>query len=401
LRRATAAAIALFAFAAQAQTQRTTTLCATAPAGTDRRLLGCGEQYTDNVLWHLDRADGITDFTATRRTTGRGAVVYVVDTGVNSDHDEFERGGGNRVIAGLDPLAPFASSVPCDSIHFSGECLSLVGVYAHGTAVASIVAGSNSGVAPEAAIVSVRAQGVNARNVSQLKAFNLSLDAIVRHAFDPASPQFRTAVVNVSASPAYADAVSADDAEWIAIQRKMKLMVDGVNASFNADANGKRFFFTLVAGNRGAGPSNQCTDSNEVKIVPSVIGPQVDGVITVGGIDRENHFWVGSCGGAAVEILAPAERLLVASISGHDQYRDTLNGQDVASGTSYAAPFVAGIAARMLEDDPTLAPAEIERRIKASASFVSSSGAPAGGRVAVLVDDVPPASGPRRRSARH
>ena len=66
-----------------------------------------------------------------------------------------------------------------------------------------------------------------------------------------------------------------------------------------------------------------------------------------------------------------AENLLVASISGHNRYRgfeksaDGMFVEDFTSGTSYAAPYVSAIAARMLENDPTLTPIEIERRMKA------------------------------------
>jgi hypothetical protein len=96
---------------------------------------------------------------------------------------------------------------------------------------------------------------------------------------------------------------------------------------------------------------------------------------------------VGSCIGPAVDIRAPAETIRCASISGHDRYRGSLGTRDMSSGTSYAAPYVSGIAARMLEADPNLTPIEIERRIKANAS----------GGVAVLVD----VHAPERRASGH
>jgi len=63
----------------------------------DLRLIGCGEGFPDNLLWHLDRADsldGSLDSKTTRKLTGKGAVVYMCDTGVMRTHAEFARADG-------------------------------------------------------------------------------------------------------------------------------------------------------------------------------------------------------------------------------------------------------------------------------------------------------------------
>jgi subtilisin family serine protease len=108
-----------------------------------------------------------------------------------------------------------------------------------------------------------------------------------------------------------------------------------------------------------------------------------------------------------VEVLAPADHILCASTSGHNHYRGTWKDAfitvslDYSSGTSYATPFVSGIAARMLEADPTLTPAELEQRIKASSSYIDQLyGTDAGGRVAVLIENPPPVP-PKRRAVTH
>src|SRR3954468_18147091 len=111
----TAALVLPLVFAAAFQT--TSTHCATSDVHVgnfvDRQLVGCGPEYGQNVLWNLDRADGVLDGMAKRATTGLGSVVYVVDTGVEASHDEFRRGNGTNVIAGLDPLAEL-SGTTCD-----------------------------------------------------------------------------------------------------------------------------------------------------------------------------------------------------------------------------------------------------------------------------------------------
>jgi hypothetical protein len=94
-----------------------------------------------------------------------------------------------------------------------------------------------------------------------------------------------------------------------------------------------------------------------------------------------------------VEVAAPAADIFVASILGPDTYR--YKPEFYSSGTSWATPYVAGIAARLLEIDPTLTPAQLEARLKASPSRVDGIPVP------VLLEWEPPLPGPRRRSIRH
>ena len=58
------------------------------------------------------------------------------------------------------------------------------------------------------------------------------------------------------------------------------------------------------------------------------------------------------------------------------------------SGTSYATPYVSGMAARLLELDPTLTPVQLEEKLKQSPSIVLGLPVPV---------DAPPEP-PRRRA---
>lgn len=157
----------------------------------DLRLIGCGDGFPDNLLWNLDRADsldGTLDGKVMRGATGKGAVIYFIDTGVMRDHDEFTRSTGSTVIAGIRlpngsgcPGGRDPSVDPC----FTGEMVNLM---THGTATASIAGGRTTGVAPDAKIVSVLGQDAG----TQVDRWLMLLDSIIRHAYDPSTPPFRT-----------------------------------------------------------------------------------------------------------------------------------------------------------------------------------------------------------------
>ncbi len=344
----------------------------------DLRLIGCGEGFADNLLWHLDRADswdGSLDAKTTRKTTGRGAVVYLCDTGVMRNHDEFSRAAGSVVVGaiavnGIGKDCPAGQDPSLDPCFTSDTTLS---IFTHGTATASMVAGRNTGIAPDATIVSVYMETVGQNIDSWIRTF----DAIIQHAWNPTRPQFKTGIISMSFTPNLA---SARDPKFPAFEKKMRDMIAGVDSGGNPDPAGKRFLFVTVAGNHVDGPGDQCDANMNTNLYPAVLGASIDGLITVDAID----------------ILAPAASLLVASISARDHYR---SGRGLPypgnSGTSYSAPYVSGIAALLLEKNPDLTPIDLERLIKTNASRTANAGeATAGGRVAVF-DWIVPVTGRR------
>jgi subtilisin family serine protease len=368
---------------------------------TDLRLTGCGDAYMDDVLWHLDRADsptGALDGRVVRPATGRGVVIYVCDTGVKQNHTEFVRPFGSNVVAGIDATAaagqfPSGCNGPRETLDPCPATTGVLSLFTHGTAVASAAAGRYTGVAPDAQIVSVLALSSKGQDV---RLWTEIFAAIIRHAWDPATPPFKTAVINISTGVSTA----SNDPGLPALFETMRIMTTGVDAQGNPDPSGKRFFFATVAGNVTAG-NFQCDENRLTKLEFAKLGPQVDGIMTVGGLARDNSLWSGSCIGDAVEILAPAEQMFVASITGIDHYRSAIPF-DLNSGTSYASPYVAGIAATLLEVNPDLTPADIEQRIKSRASHVNDpSETTAGGRVAIYdAESVAAPQPPKRRAIR-
>jgi subtilisin family serine protease len=153
-----------------------------------------------------------------------------------------------------------------------------------------------------------------------------------------------------------------------------------------------------VAGNYLEG-GGQCLANHDSDIYPAVLGSSVDGLIAVAGIDETNHVWVDSCRGPAIDILAPATNMLVASISGHDHYRSSKGVVAANTGTSYSAPFVSGIAALLLERNPAYTPPQLEAIIKATSTRTADPAETTGGGMVAGFDAI--SSRPRHRAVAH
>ena len=67
-------------------------------------------------------------------------------------------------------------------------------------------------------------------------------------------------------------------------------------------------------------------------------------------------------------MLAPAQAIFSATITGPDHYRG--RRPNLRSGTSFAAPIISGIAARLLADRPDLTPQQLESWITSTPSRV-------------------------------
>ena len=357
----------------------------------------CGDATAAPLLWHLDRIDQVVptlDGRFDRRNGGAGSVVYVMDTGVLATHDEFADGDHSRVIAGFDATGSVdIGRSRCESENKATEpCYAdfeELAAASHGTSVASIAAGRRIGVAPSASVVSIRV--MNERGLATTRTYLEGLNAIVRHAWAPSTPAFRTAVVNISgwvlerlsgtsASP------SKPVVAYSAVEQMMRTMIGGVDANGRPDPNGRRFLFVVAANNVDGG----CGASGVVDRFPATLGPRVAGLITVGGMTQSNTNWSGSCQGG-VEVLAPAQSIFSATITARDQYRG--RRPNLRSGTSFAAPIISGIAARLLSDRPDLSPQQLETWITATPSRVDdATPALANGKVAFVQSIAPVAS---------
>lgn len=386
-------ALAVFVLCAlRAHAQVSSTNCAETEIDLNRSfsvatLDRCGDDVHAPLLWHLDRIDqvsGTLDGHFDRQNGGLGSVIYVMDTGVMASHSEFaDATGSSRVIAGFDATgsvdlgrskctSPNKALAPC----YDG--VEELPASSHGTSVASIAAGKNVGVAPDATIVSVRV--MNERGLATTRTYLEGLDAIIKHAWDPASQSKRTSIVNISGwvLEKLNGTNPRNVVSFATVEQKIKDMIAGVDTNGRRDPNGKRFLFVVAANNTDGG----CGPSGTIDRFPATLGATTEGLITVGGMTADNRAWNGTCRGG-VEVLAPAQGIFSATITAANHYRGLR--PNLRSGTSFAAPIISGIAARMLAERPDLSPQQLEWWISATPSRVDDpSPMMADGRVGFL-----------------
>lgn len=394
----------LFAVCMQARAEVISTHCAEREILLDAmhsvsRLERCGDLTADPLLWHLDRIDQIgseLDGQVDRGNGGAGSIIYVMDTGIMAAHAEFATNDATRVVAGYDATnsvelgrsrctSDNKSTAPCY------ENVDELAAASHGTSVASIAAGRNVGVAPKANVVSIRV--MNERGLATTRTYLEGLDAIIRHAWTSA-PRTRTGIVNISGwvLERLSNSHPSSVVSYEAVEQKMRDMIGGVDANGRPDASGKRFLFVVAANNVDGG----CGPSGVIDRFPALLGRNIEGMITVGGMTANNTNWSGTCRGG-VEVLAPAQQIFSATITAPDHYRG--RRPNLRSGTSFAAPIIAGIAARLLSDRPDLTPQQLEAWITATPSRVYDANASlADGRVA-YVRSIAPAMTTSARAA--
>jgi aqualysin 1 len=234
---------------------------------------------------------------------GERVTVFVLDTGLRLTHFEFRESNGiqvsSRVSCGLDTTF--------DSEGLGRKCVDMDG---HGTAVAALIGGRTLGVAKAVRIVSVKLIDVDGWIFPESAMDGLNYVLSQKRA-NPSTPM----VVNLSWG--FFDLFS-----WHGNKIIRKLVEANVTV-------------VAAAGNED---QNACWHS------PS----QVDSAIAVGYSDpKDDTFSPDSNHGPCVDIIAPGVNLYSAcSYKTH-------------SGSSLAAPLVAGTAALYLQQHPTWTPAQV------------------------------------------
>jgi subtilisin family serine protease len=285
--------------------------------------------------WGLDRVDQRRlplDGRATRDArAGAGAVLYVVDSGVFGGHADF--GGRARTahdaFARDDGSPPFLRETRHALDTHSEDC------FGHGTAVASLAAGAEAGLAPEAAIVSVRVLDCDGNGlVSDVVA---GLETVAEH-FDALLETRRSEIGNRE--------------EIVSAALTLSLGVPAGRASRSLDASVRALAETRgIAVVAAAGNSEGSRRGDDAC---SFSPGRARGALTVGASDAADRAWADGMTGRCVDLFAPGVAVLGASHAHRDAFAEW-------TGTSMAAPVVAGaiLAAAAAETDGRRAAADL------------------------------------------
>jgi subtilisin family serine protease len=252
------------------------------------------KRIRQNDLWHLKKI-GVMNDKGKRRTklTGKGVCIAVLDTGIDATHPQLK---ANKVKAAYHFNAAGQAVSQSASTDTDG----------HGTHVAGLIAGDETGVAPQAELISAvmipRGQG-------WLKDFIVALD------WAATVPEIQ--IVCMSAGlrgfvPELHDAIA-------------NLVAVGILP-------------VVAVGNEGLNRTRSPGNYAEV--------------LSVGACDKGSYAAHFSSSGALVVdhhmyevpyLLAPGEGVVSSVVGG---------GYAAWDGTSMATPIVAGVAALLLEEDP-------------------------------------------------
>lgn len=285
---------------------------------------------------------------------GEGQVVAVIDTGVNPGPRLPRVRGAGDVVPGRD------GTEDCD---------------AHGTLVAGVLAGTedatgHSGIAPGVEIVSIRqsssvlraeSPGPDGPTVGAGVGTLSTLARSIRAAVDAGAGVINISeVACVPSGTVLADATLGGAIRYAAVDHDVVVVA--------------------AAGNVG----EACGEQNPPAADPSVPGDDGwddvltiaspawydDHVLTVGGVDADGAPAEFSLRGPWVDVAAPAVGLRSVGADGAGVSDFVVAGdgsRTPISGTSFAAPFVAGTAALVRQAHPGLTARQVIARIEGTA----------------------------------
>lgn len=281
------------------------------------------------------------------RVQGRGIGVAVVDSGVNWQTDLYTNAGQNRVVANV-------------AFH-NGYNATSFDAYSHGSHVAGIIGGNGRasegayiGVAPQASIINVKvSDDLNQGSGTALSVVQ-GLQWILQN-----KAAYNIRVVNLSLNSAVAESyhTSAIDAAvevlWFS---GIVVVASSGNTGKGADMPPANDPFIITVGS--------VDDKGTTSISDDVVSSFSTYGTTSAGVTKPDLVAPGrnivSLMGNSSQGLPAAHVSNIVSYNGASYFR--------MSGTSMAAPMVAGAVALLLQDEPRLTPDQVKYRLLATAN---------------------------------
>jgi len=307
--------------------------------------------------WGIDRIDQTS---ATRNNqyafinNGGGTHVYVMDTGIRWTHREFLNASGvTRVSGGVDarqnPVVP-------------GNATNTTDCYGHGTHVAGIIAGRTFGVAKNAALHPVRTIGC-------------PTDSLTNQQFIDNTIRGLNWIVGEVTAQRSGGAAWPSIVNWSGGNATVFTGNNGLRTAVQSVVN-NNIVLVQAAGNQSGNYTGPASLADACQLSFGGTQPQV---IVAGGMDYNEGRWTrrplqdpddaqycgsdcGSNGGSCIDIWSPATHVIASNKDG-----DNLTCH--LSGTSMAAPHVAGVAAIYLQSNPFATPAQVEQALRSRGTW--------------------------------
>lgn len=272
--------------------------------------------------------------------TGAGIDIYVIDSGLRTDHVEF----GGRATVGIDiPSTTGSSEVTPPGSDCDG----------HGTHVAGLAAGAAVGVAPGARVIAVRVLDCNGDG--EVDEVVEALEWVRAH-----HRGGRLAIANMSLGVDLGDDGSAVNEQVVAMINEGIVVTV---AAGNGDSTGRGFDACRIA------PGN------------------VARALTVGAVTATDAKATYSNFGSCIDLWAPGGDRMRPIESA---WKDAPDDYDTDIGTSMASPLVAGYAALLGEQQPGLCADQVGETVVQRATQGAITGLDAASPNRLLFADVAP-----------